>query len=104
MVEDLKEPMKLVSYLSKELNQHFDIVTGTSIGALNGALVAMGDYEGLEYTWNILDMDHVFNNAPDLTDLKDDFMTTSLFNKEEGSNLSELKESITKRHLLHNLF
>ena len=42
-------------------------MTGTSIGALNGALVAMGDYEGLEYTWNILDMDHVFNNAPDLT-------------------------------------
>lgn len=33
---------------AKELNQHFDIVTGTSIGALNGALVAMGDYEGLE--------------------------------------------------------
>ena len=37
---------------------------------------------------------YVFNNAPDLTDLRDDFMTTSLFNKEEGSNLSELKESI----------
>ena len=65
--------MKQVSYLlQKNLNQHFDIVTGTSIGALNGALVAMGDYEGLEYTWNILDMDHVFNNAPDLTDLRDD--------------------------------
>ena len=63
---------------AKELNQHFDIVTGTSIGALNGALVAMGDYEGLEYTWNILDMDHVFNNAPDLTDLRDDFMTSSI--------------------------
>ena len=57
---------------AKELNQHFDIVTGTSIGALNGALVAMGDYEGLEYTWDILDMDHVFNNAPDLTDLRDE--------------------------------
>ena len=89
---------------AKELNQHFDIVTGTSIGALNGALVAMGDYEGLEYTWNILDMDHVFNNAPDLTDLKDDFMTTSLFNKEEGSNLSELKESIAQQTSLAQSF
>lgn len=89
---------------AKELNQHFDIVTGTSIGALNGALVAMGDYEGLEYTWNILDMYHVFNNAPDLTDLKDDFMTTSLFNKEEGSNLSELKESIAQQTSLAQSF
>lgn len=89
---------------AKELNQHFDIVTGTSIGALNGALVAMGDYEGLEYTWNILDMDHVFNNAPDLTDLRDDFMTTSLFNKEEGSNLSELKESIAQQTSLAQSF
>ena len=81
------------------------LLTGTSIGALNGALVAMGDYEEeLEYTWNILDMDHVFNNAPDLTDLKDDFMTTSLFNKEEGSNLSELKKSVAQQTSLAQSF
>ena len=49
-------------------------------------------------------MDHVFNNAPDLTDLKDDFMTTSLFNKEEGSNLSELKESIAQQTSLAQSF
>ena len=31
----------------QELGYHFDIVTGTSIGALNGLLVAQEDYQKL---------------------------------------------------------
>lgn len=90
---------------AKELNQSFDIVTGTSIGALNGALVAMDDYQGLEDTWNILDLEHVFNNPPDLTDLKDDFMTVSLFNNvDQDTNLLDLKDSILEQTSLAHSF
>lgn len=91
---------------AKELSQSFDIVTGTSIGALNGALVAMEDYQGLEETWNLLDLDHVFKNPPDLTDLKEDFMTISLFNREDkDTHLLELKDSIVQQtSLAHSFF
>ena len=30
---------------TKRLNMKFDIVTGTSIGAINGAMYAIGDYK-----------------------------------------------------------
>lgn len=35
----------------QELGYHFDIVTGTSIGALNGLLVAQEDYQKLYELW-----------------------------------------------------
>lgn len=90
---------------AKELNQSFDIVTGTSIGALNGALVAMDDYQGLENIWNLLDLEHVFNNPPDLTDLKEDFMTVSLFNSvDQDTSLLNLKDSILEQTSLAQSF
>ena len=38
----------------QELGYHFDIVTGTSIGALNGLLVAQEDYQKLYELWDTL--------------------------------------------------
>jgi NTE family protein len=35
----------------KRLNMKFDIVTGTSIGAINGAFYAMGDYQKAKKLW-----------------------------------------------------
>ena len=36
----------------QEMNYEFDIVTGTSIGALNALLVVQQDYESLYQLWD----------------------------------------------------
>lgn len=46
----------------KELNFSFDIVTGTSIGAFNGLLVAQQDYQTLYDLWDQLTIDMVLKN------------------------------------------
>ena len=46
----------------RELNIDFDIVTGTSVGALNGALITQGSYELAEKFWQNIDYDFVFND------------------------------------------
>lgn len=52
-----------------ELNIDFSIVTGTSIGALNGCLLAQGDKESLENLWKTLDVTQVFKDgfSPDFS-------------------------------------
>ncbi len=44
-----------------ELNYIPDIVTGTSVGALNGALMALGKYEEALSIWENMSMDSVFS-------------------------------------------
>ena len=38
----------------RELGIDYDIVTGTSIGAINGALMVMGDFERAERLWSTI--------------------------------------------------
>ena len=50
-----------------ELGKEWDIVTGTSIGSLNGAMVAEGDFQKAEYLWKNIDFEKVFHeNEEDL--------------------------------------
>lgn len=53
----------------RKLNKNFDIVTGTSIGALNGALMVQDDYLPLWYFWEKVNFDmalgHKINNDVD---------------------------------------
>lgn len=58
----------------KELDIHFDIVTGTSIGALNGAMMAMNDYEGALKLWNSISVDNVMQDGININ--ADFFKTT----------------------------
>ncbi len=43
-----------------ELGIDYQIVTGTSIGAMNGCLLAQQDLEALEKLWNHIDISQVF--------------------------------------------
>lgn len=55
----------------RELGIRYDIVTGTSIGALNGALMVLGDYERALELWREIDIDKVVLNGLNLrTDLQ----------------------------------
>lgn len=55
----------------KELGIEYDIVTGTSIGALNGALMVLDDYDRALELWREIDIDKVVLNGLNLrTDLQ----------------------------------
>ena len=54
----------------RELGIEYDIVTGTSIGACNGALMVQGDYDRAFELWQSIDIDKVVLNGLNLrTDL-----------------------------------
>ena len=46
----------------EELKQHYEIVTGTSIGALNGLLIAQQDLEALYTLWNTITIKDVLKD------------------------------------------
>ncbi|MCQ2742185.1 MAG: patatin-like phospholipase family protein [Bacilli bacterium] len=50
----------------RELNMDFDIVVGTSIGAINGAVYATGDYDKAVELWKEIDVSKVMTNGMDL--------------------------------------
>lgn len=47
-------------------HEQFDIICGTSIGALNGALIAQGDIAQLERLWRSIASYHVISLTPEL--------------------------------------
>lgn len=72
----------------RELGERFDIITGTSIGALNGILILQDDYEFAMDLWNELRMDVFLTDAIDFDaqdldktqkELLYDFLTKSSF-------------------------
>ena len=48
----------------KELSVDYQIVTGTSIGSINGALMAMGDFEKAERIWRDMVMGDLMQEPP----------------------------------------
>ena len=51
----------------KELGIEYDIVTGTSIGSINGALMATKDYERAFELWNTITMEDMMEDGINLT-------------------------------------
>lgn len=72
----------------KEAGVKINAVAGTSVGALNGALVCMGDVAKAEQIWSEMKFSHIM-------DVDDDWMER-LFNKENtiGELLAELKRRL----------
>ena len=50
----------------QEYGYTFDIIVGTSIGALNGALIAQNDTEFMYQLWDNMDITQVVNHLPDM--------------------------------------
>ena len=75
----------------QELGYHFDIVTGTSIGALNGLLVVQEDYQKLYELWDNLSLEKVLKHP-----IQFDFSIENLMNN--SSNIVPfLKSYINKK-------
>lgn len=52
----------------EEKGEHFDIVTGTSIGAINGAMYAIGAYRKCLHLWREATIDRVVKEGFDIAD------------------------------------
>ena len=50
----------------RELGVEYQIVTGTSIGAVNGALMVMGDYERAERLWHTVTVEDIMAHGMNL--------------------------------------
>ena len=57
----------------RELGVSFDIVTGTSIGAVNGALMVQGDYDKAVRLWQTATAETIMNHGLNLTHDMDDY-------------------------------
>ena len=51
----------------KEMDIEYEIVTGTSIGAVNGALMVVREYERACEIWNTIEMENVIADGVNLT-------------------------------------
>ena len=50
-----------------EVGMDYQIVTGTSIGSINGALMATRDYRLASELWDTIEMEHVMADGVNLT-------------------------------------
>ncbi len=57
------------------LTQYIQIIAGTSIGAINGALIVQGDFEELEQMWREMAPHNIFQSFQSLSNSKE--MTTT---------------------------
>ena len=86
----------------EKLNYKFDIVTGTSIGALNGCLYAQNDLDRLYDLWQNLKMEDILaDKIPDQYDIEtlvnnNNLISTFFKNyvKEKGADITPFKNNI----------
>lgn len=79
----------------KRLHISYDLVTGTSVGALNGALMVQKDYHLAKKLWNTLNLEYLFQEIPkkdtNLSILK---LYEENFLKNGGMDVSKIEEMI----------
>lgn len=82
----------------RELNMNFDIITGTSVGALNGALMVQNSYYKAKKVWNTMSFKTIFGNINHKTETNLDIykMYGKEFIKNGGINVQELENLINK--------
>jgi len=86
----------------KKLHISFDIVTGTSVGSLNGTLIVQGDYWKAKRLWKKMKFPFVFDNDTlkqynDCKSTKDMIRMFSLsFVKKGGMDIQKLEDLVEK--------
>ena len=53
-------------YAREVRGYHWDVISGVSVGALNGTMLAMQRYERLEEVWNTITADQVYTGGLNL--------------------------------------
>ena len=82
----------------KKLHIKFDIVTGTSVGALNGALILQKNYYKAIHLWKKMNLKILFGE--NVVDSKNDFQVMKMYGKEfiknGGMEVKRLEDLIEK--------
>ena len=82
----------------REMGQGYDIVTGTSVGALNGAMMVQGDYERALEAWETLSPETVVGELGEETKGMSDWELNKTFAKEVlekgGADITRLESFI----------
>ena len=78
----------------RKLNIKYDIVTGTSVGALNGALMTQNTYFKAKRLWNNLTMKKVFKDIDETSGLKVFKTYSKNFLINRGTDVKGLEEII----------
>ncbi len=87
----------------REMDHRFSIVTGTSVGALNGAIIAQGDYQTAVDVWSSITTDMVLSldEVPHESTLRERLTSFGLFAREIAA--SGGADSTPLRNLLREL-
>ncbi len=85
----------------REIDYQFSIVTGTSVGALNGAMIAQGDFDKAKWLWENITLDQVLDlELPESFQKLDEREQISIFFKEiiknGGAEFEALKQLLKK--------
>lgn len=82
----------------RKLHIKYHIVTGTSVGALNGAFMVQKNYYRALYTWNTIDFYQIFNDIEKIDDKKD---VLAMYTKGVLSSGMEIKnlESLIQKNI-----
>lgn len=83
----------------KEMGIEIDVVVGTSIGSVNGALFAMGAYETAEKLWTEITIDKIVNieaQSDNLFDIKNMMAIANEFYKNNGIDVTPFKKLLNE--------
>ncbi len=84
----------------RRLHISYDLVTGTSVGALNGALMVQNDYRLAKKLWKTLNLEYLFQEIPKKnTNLEVFKLYQENFLKNGGMDVSKIEEII--KHSIH---
>lgn len=78
----------------KKLNYNFDIITGTSIGAINGALLTSNEYKKAIKLWENVKLNFLFTEKVNEDLIVLEYLRNIITNK--GMDVSALKNNIEK--------
>lgn len=80
----------------RKLGISYDIVTGTSVGALNGILMVQQDYHEAIHLWSNIDYNFIFNK--DFSNVDENIYLTYMkeFVKDGGMDITNLEQALEK--------
>ena len=87
----------------RELDWNFDLVTGTSVGAINGAAIAMGEFDLAVELWKKLNTSSVFDLSAGKGEIPSYRDFVRAFLKEGGAGITPLKKILEETYDLNQI-
>lgn len=86
----------------RKLNIKYDIVTGTSIGAINGALMVQNSYKEAMKLWKKISYNGILKDEIDVDEITKEYVKYALKGGMEPTNLHEMMRNIIDEEKIRN--